>query len=447
MGFIKKYYTPLLVVFCTVFAMQMWLCSGTLAPYAATLVNPHLINDQGDYVSIPADTNLASLNCYYIANYDHKHYIANYDLMRGKPREEWNWAHLLHRPLLYILSYPLMRMFGFTGGGFICALLLNIAMLVWFTQWVKKRWGHTAAFAGLLLLCAYPASMYWSGQPYPHILITASTLLLCILLYKVYETQNVLKIALLSLLAGISYLAYDTYSFFIPAFGLLLLVQKKWVALPISIVLQVLPLALWVLYLSDKLQPAADGNTGIYFNVINAYLNATPQTIWENLLKLPGLLVGIVARATYYYIGGFFLLIIIFGIITRTLKPQLPFWCIVIAMFTVFVFNNMAPPYPGWQMRGTWIARIYQPVIIICLLATFYFIKNLEEKGYNWLKKITVAAALVVFAFNTRINISPALGDDSLTHYHYGFYYHADPKTMHDNLEKNGRRPFMVCPQ
>ncbi|MDL5046941.1 glycosyltransferase family 39 protein [Oscillatoria amoena NRMC-F 0135] len=227
MPFIKRYFTWLLVFFCLVFALQMWLCSGTLAPYAATLANPHLVNDQGDYISIEGDTDFNTLGCYYIANYDHKHYIANYKLIDGKPKEEWNWAYLLRRPLLYMVSYPFMKMFGFTGGGFVMAIVLNIAALVWFCLWAKKRWGETASFVGLVLLSAYPATMYWSGMPYPHILITACTLVLTILLYKVWETRSLRKTAVYSLLAGISFLAYDTYIFFIPAFGLLLLLQKK----------------------------------------------------------------------------------------------------------------------------------------------------------------------------------------------------------------------------
>jgi hypothetical protein len=446
MPFIERYYKTLLVLFCTVFALQMWLCSGTLAPYAATLSNPHLINDQGDYINLEADTNLAQLGCYYIANYDHKHYIANYRLIDGKPREEWNWAHLLRRPLLYILAYPFMKMFGFLGGGFIIAVLINIAVLAWFSVWVKNRWGAAASFVGLVSLSAYPATMYWSGQPYPHILITACTLVLTILLYKIYETSSLRKIALYSLLAGISFLAYDTYIFFLPAFGLLLLWQKKWKALPVSIVLLVLPLGLWLWFLSGKTLPQASGNTDIYSNIITAYLNATGEQLWTNLKKLPGILYDNFTGALYFYLAVFFAVVVVLGRLSRSLKSELPFWVIAVAMFTVFAFNNMAPPYEGWQMRGDWIARIYQPVIILCLLPAFYAIKVWKRDNNRLFINGVVAAALLVFILNTRTNVSPALGDDSQNFRHYKFYFHAMPETMEENLEKHGRRPLWVCP-
>lgn len=446
MPFIQRYYKWLLALCCVILAAQMWLCSGTLAPYAATLSNPHLINDQGDYINIEGDTNLAQLGCYYIANYDHKHYIANYRLIDGKPKEEWNWAYLLRRPLLYIVAYPFMKMFGFLGGGFIMAVLINILVLIGFCRWVSQQWGHTAALAGAILLCAYPATMYWSGQPYPHILITACTLLLTMFLYKVYESDNLKTIALYSLWAGISFLAYDTYIFFVPAFGLLLLVQKKWKAIPVSMFFLGLPLGLWLWFLSGKTIPQASGNTDIYGNIITAYLNATGGELWTNLTKLPYLLYRNFSDALYLYAAILFVVIIVLGKATKSLRVDLPFWVIAAGMFFVFAFNNMAPPYEGWQMRGTWIARIYQPAIILCLLPLFSVLKNWQEAGKKNLVRGVLIACVIAFGFNTRINVSPAFGNDSQTYHHYNFYFHAMPQTMGENLEKYGRRPLWVCP-
>src|SRR4051812_652138 len=100
-SFIEKHYGWILFAFCVVYVLQTWLCSGNLAPYAATLENPHFINEKG-WLTYPEknDTGTASMGCYYIANYDHMHYLANYDMLKGKPEEVWNWAYLLRRPLL-----------------------------------------------------------------------------------------------------------------------------------------------------------------------------------------------------------------------------------------------------------------------------------------------------------------------------------------------------------
>ena len=435
-----------MAVFCGVFAMQLWLCSGTLSPYAATLYNPHLINDQGDYIYIEGDTDLTKLGCYYIANYDHMHYVANFRLLQGKPKEDWNWAYLLRRPLLYMLSYPFMHMFGFLSGGFIIAVIINIAVLIWFCNWVKNRWNEMAAIIAVILLSAYPATMYWSGPPYPHSLITACTLVLTILLYKVYETTNLKKIAIYSFFAGITFLAYDTYIFFIPAFGLLLLFQRKWLAIPVSMVLIVIPLALWLWFLNGKTIPSSTGNTDIYSSIIGAYGRMTGEVFWQNLKKLPYFFYLNFTGAVYMYLAAFMVVILIFGKITRSLQLEKPFWVIAIAMFTVFVFNNMAPYYEGWQMRGDWIARIYQPAIVLCLLPVFPVVKSFSENNKRYFFSGVFALVFIVFAYNTRINISPALGNDELTDAHYRFYLHSLPETMHSNLEKHGRRPLWVCP-
>lgn len=446
MPFFEKHFTTLFWVFCSLFVLQMWLCSGNLAPYAVTLNNPHLINDQGNYLKLEGDTNLEEQGCYYIANYDHKHYMANYRLVDGKPKEQWDWAYLSRRPLLYMIAFPFMKMFGFLGGGFVMAILLNIGMLAWFTRWVKKRWGATAAIVGLILLSSYPATMYWSGLPYPHILITACTLLLTILLYRVYETDNLKTIAWCSLAAGVSFLAYDTYIFFFPAFGLLLLLQKKWKAIPISVILMALPVGLWIWFLSDKLAPNSSGNTDIYSNIINAYLNATPEVLWANLKNLPIVFAETFSGAAYFYLAIFFAALVVVGLITKSIKLELPFWALAIAMLTVFVFNNMAPYYEGWQMRGGWISRIYQPEISLILLVVFSVVKQWEEKGKKVFTQVLLAAVAVVFILNARINVAPAFGDYSIVKHHYNFYLHGYPETMEQNLEKHGRRPLWVCP-
>lgn len=446
MPFIQRYYRWFLALCSIVLVAQMWLCSGTLAPYAATLSNPHLIDSQGDYINIEADTNLNALGCYYIANYDHKLYLANYRLIDGRPKEEWNWAYLLRRPFMYVVSYPLMVRYGFLDGGFIVALLINIAVLLWFCRWVRQKWGHTAALAAAMVLCAYPATMYWSGQPYPHILITACTLALTMFLYKVYESNSLKTIALYSLWAGISFLAYDTYIFFVPAFGLLLLLQRKWEAIPVSMFFMALPLGLWLWFLNGKTVPAASGNSDIYGNIITAYLNATVADLWKNLKALPYLLYRNFFDALYFYLAIFFIAIVAIGKATKSLTLDMPFWVIAAGMLSVFIFNNMAPPYEGWQMRDVWIARIYQPAIILVLLPLFSVLKNWQEAGKKNLVRGVLIACLVTFAFNTHTNIAPAFGNDSQTFRHYNFYFHSLPQTMGENLEKYGRRPLWVCP-
>lgn len=150
--------------------------------------------------------------------------------------------------------------------------------------------------------------------------------------------------------------------------------------------------------------------------------------------------------ATYFYLAVLFCVVIVLGKVTRSIALDLPFWTIAVSMLAVFVFNNMAPYYEGWQMRGDWIARIYQPAVVLILLLVFGVIKTWERDGNMLPMYIVLGLAVAVFAFNTRINVLPALGNDSLTYHHYRFYFHSMPETMGQNLEKYGRRPLWVCP-
>jgi hypothetical protein len=128
---------------------------------------------------------------------------------------------------------------------------------------------------------------------------------------------------------------------------------------------------------------------------------------------------------------------------------------ILLTALAVWAFNNLAPPYAGkWQMRGEWIARLYQPLFPVLLT---YLARLVEPSGSaptrarRWLTA-GVAGTVVL---NALVMTGPFLGATGYTGTVYAaFYAHAPPGsdygrdpvgTMEKHLELLGRRPLGVC--
>jgi hypothetical protein len=120
--------------------------------------------------------------------------------------------------------------------------------------------------------------------------------------------------------------------------------------------------------------------------------------------------------------------------------------CLGIAAVLLFLFLNLAPPYGGWQLRGSWVPRLYQPIFVamVSLLAAFFQNRaallppTLRRGSWAVLGLVVVLQAWVVFA--------PVLGAPGLSGWiYYRFYHHATRPFYADNLKKLGRRPVGFC--
>jgi hypothetical protein len=112
---------------------------------------------------------------------------------------------------------------------------------------------------------------------------------------------------------------------------------------------------------------------------------------------------------------------------------------VLTAALALFLFNNAAPPYYGWQMRGEWIARIYQPVFVVFLMAIGRALQLLPQS--RALRACIVAAVIG--------NAAIVLGPVTLTPFgpwaYLRFYQHAPATFMLENLRFYGRRPLGIC--
>jgi hypothetical protein len=111
----------------------------------------------------------------------------------------------------------------------------------------------------------------------------------------------------------------------------------------------------------------------------------------------------------------------------------------------VFLFNNLAPPYEGWQLRGVWIARLYQP--IVGALFSAIAVVAARGAGLPGVRRAALRALLLAaLAGNVWVTFGPALGAPALAgEVHYRFYRHAPRPLYAENLRRYGARPVGFC--
>jgi hypothetical protein len=112
---------------------------------------------------------------------------------------------------------------------------------------------------------------------------------------------------------------------------------------------------------------------------------------------------------------------------------------LLISTGAIFLFNNAAPPYYGWQMRGEWVARLYQPVFVVFLMAAARVLAAVPHSTLLRAAIVTVvvANAAIVFGPVTMTRLGPFA--------YHKFYEHSPEHFFLDNLRKFGRRPLGFC--
>jgi len=117
---------------------------------------------------------------------------------------------------------------------------------------------------------------------------------------------------------------------------------------------------------------------------------------------------------------------------------------VLLAVALVFTVNNLAPPYEGWQLRGAWIPRLYQPVFITYLLFVTRKFKQLNSARSEWRNPFAAVCALIII-LNASVSFGGILGNPLAENLFFRFYQHSEPDAMRVNLERYGRRPLGFC--
>ncbi len=336
-----------------VFALGLYLETGTLTPYAITSL-PRPEPPHG-----------------YLYNSDHPHFQVLYKFVDGQDRSQWNGALLFRRILFPVFAYPFMKAWGFNIGGTVASLVLNLAVFLLFVRFVRRKIGPRGAILAGWLLAFYPGAAYWAGLPYFYAAIVPCSLLLTMGLWKLREAEQWRILAAVSLLMGVTYLAYDLIVFFLPASLLVLVWRRRWLWTGAALALQVLPLAAWLYFLQHGLkQNLANSNTDAISSFVRAYLSHHDYAQWKLLLPpVPDITLDVFFSANFIFLPAAFVALLAVNAVTSRIGFTSVETGLSLAALALCLFINLAPPYnAGWIMRGNWVARMYQPVFPVFLL-------------------------------------------------------------------------------
>ena len=410
------------------FSVGLYCNTGTLAPYAITSW-PYVDKETG-----------------YLYNTDHTHFRALFYFVDGRDRGKWDHALLLRRILFPVLAWPLMKLAGFKAGGALAAMLFNVAGLAAGIYLLWRRIGERGAIFAGWILALYPGAGYWGGLPYPYALIFPCSLLLtCGLLYLGEAKGG--RLVALSLAMGLAYLGYDLAPFFLPTSLLLLFWYRRWGAALVSFGLQLLPLALWLLFLTRSLdQPLKNSNSGVYWVVFTSYFHGPPLVEWWSQVSNIGEVgLDVFFGANFIFLPALFLAVVALNPLTSRIRLLPAETALLLVTLGLFLFNNLAPAYGGtWEMHGAWIARLYQPVFPVLVLFAARWWQALPPVG-PVLRRLISGTLVAAVAGNALIMFGPVLNNPwkiSEAAF-YRFYNHTDIHSVYEGcLRDFGRRPL-----
>jgi hypothetical protein len=415
-----------LIAACALLLVAIWLSSGTMYPFAATWAFP-----------------MVSKPCGYLFNQDHSQYRAAFDMLDGRPRAAWEWSIVLRRLLYPVVAYPFMKAAGFVAGGFIASALINLAALVALALFLRRRWGDRAAIVGAWLFACYPGVTYWGALPYANATIVPVSCGLFILLTRVEERSDLRALVSSSLAMGVLFTAYDLLPFFGVAALIVLGRRRRWSALPVAAgCMAIGPLAAWFILTRIARVPWSNINTDIYGTMIDAYLHPPGVGVWlRGIAAFPIVLVQVFFFSNFLFLPGLFLILLV---VTRA-RLTLVEGALLVSVALVFLFNNLAPPYPEtYQMRGDYIPRLYQPAGVALIVYCARVIGN-PVGGDPGKVRFAVAALALVLVANLSIAFGPIARAPWAGRVYQRFYMHASLETMNENLALHGRRPLGFC--
>jgi hypothetical protein len=312
-----------------------------------------------------------------------------------------------------------------------------------FAQFVKRRIGERAAISALWLLATYPGITYWAGLPYSYVTIVPGSLFGLILLYRIDDRPSLTDVIRSAFLLGLIFVAYDLFAFFGPAAVLMLAWRRRWLAIIPAVVAMAVPSILVAGMFAAMGVSQLNSNTANFLSVIFSYFNYERYNAeWISyLLELPLVLFSNALFGNLVFLP---LLAAAGAVLLRTQRLEIvtvPEKMLLVAGLLLFFFTNAAPPYYGWQMRGHWVARLYQPLVVVLLMVAARASQNLDSTRLRQWKVVLVAAILL----NASVAFGPVLMNPLAEFVYHRFYIHTPSESLLTNLKRYGRRPLGFC--
>ena len=410
------------------FLVGLYFSTGALTPYAIT-TNPHVAKASG-----------------YLYNPDHIHFQALFNFVDGRDRSTWDNALLLRRILYNVLAYPFMKAAGWEVGGTLASITFNVIAFIIFVRALRRRVGERGAVFAAWTLALYPGAAYWAGLPYLYALIVPGCLLLMLVLISLAEDSGWRPVIIGSLFMGVANLGYEFFLFFLPASLLLLAWRRRWIAVLVSAGLQLAPVVAWALVLRDHFgQNLTNSNSSSFGAIAGSYLHIHDFARWHQIVQAaPDLGLDLFFGANFIFLPALFLLVIALNAITSMIRPHPAEVALLAAGLAFFLFDNLAPDYIApWQMRGSWVGRLYQPVFPALVLFCARWYQHLPPVGRGLRFTIRTVCGLAATG-NALVVFGPILMNPlrlSETAF-YRFYDHANHISYESNLNIHGRRPL-----
>jgi Dolichyl-phosphate-mannose-protein mannosyltransferase len=411
------------------FLTGLYFNTGTLAPYAITYF-PRVNKTTG-----------------YLYNEDHVHFRVLFDFVDGKDRAVWDKALLLRRVLYPVLAWPLMKLAGFEIGGTLASLLLNVLGFVLAVGLIRRRVGERGAVFAAWTLALYPGVTYWGGLPYPYALIFPTSLLLLLAMLELETARRWRAVIGISLVMGVAYLGYDLIVFFLPATVLVLAWRRRWAAAAVSGLVQMMPLGLWLLILARGLhQPLENSNTALFRTILSSFRHFKDLAQWwAGVSNFADIGLDVFFASNFLFLPALFLAVVAFNPVTARIRFRPAEASVLLVALGLFLLNNLAPPYGGtWGMRGTWIARLYQPIFpVLVLYAARWWQQRPPLRGL--VRDLVWGVLVCAAAGNALIVFGPILDNPFQVSEHafYRFYNDTDFHPIYEaSLKAYGRRPL-----
>lgn len=409
--------------------LAMWANSGTLAPLATTQAKAFVWTGLGD--------------CSYLGSIDHQHFEATFWMLDGDAPWKWTFSLVLRRILQPLIAYPFIKAWGFVEGGFLANVAIHLAMLISWGVFLRRRVGERGGLWGLYGLALCPGVYYWSSLPYSYAFLMPASVWAFMALWELGRVEGLGRMLFCCAALGLLFLGYDIWPFFLPAAPMLIWWRTRrlsWAAF--SLPPLILPTAAMIAVLSllgAYSAPVEQGHEPLA--VFRSFFGQIDLPRWWGLVKqTPWVLWRTYFFGNYVFLPVLFLLLLTVGWRRGKVRPAPAEVCLMLAMLGVFLFNNLAPPYQGWQFRGDMYVRFYQPLITVMLFFLARVMQNLPAR--SWLAWPGLAA-MVLSAW---VTYGPALGLPESGYLHWRFGRDGALGWFDKNLERHGRRPLGICP-
>lgn len=389
----------------------------------------------------------------YVQNSDVQLHLAMTEWMLGRVPGSQVDMMVGRRALWHVLMLPFHLTLSWETAAFVLNMLAHFFAALVFAWQGRKVYGDRMTLWILWLLSTFPPVGYLGGLAMHYGFIIPAMLMILLIFAHLDRSVGAGRLLLLNLLLGLLGFAYDFAPFTAPAMAIMLVVWGRFRWVVPALVLQVLPVTLWILVLQTVNAKAIDnGNTRVLINPIIAWIQHFDLgALWASLKLAPRLI-----WKTYLYTGYTALPLLAallwgWALLARRSRVMLKDHVFLLVGLAIMIFVCLTPRIPqaeqtGWMFQGGLIvscARLFLPICLSLLLLCGRVLGG-GDSGPPLVRRIAQTAAVACIGFNAVVSLGMFV--PSLLPYakdrHVEFYALHRADWIEPRLDHLGRRPF-----